>query len=280
MESPTVRRRQFGIELRNLRKRANISPAEAAEYIGITPPTLNKIENGRQPIRLAALKLMLQLYRVEAPLSDNLIRQSKEASQRGWWVAYGDVVPDWFKDYVGLEGGSTEIRAYEAGLVNGLLQTPAYTQAITLATQPTVNADELERSARFRAERQARLADNSPPTLQVVLDEAALRRPVGGPKVMREQIEHIAELSELPHVDVRLLPFSVGEHPSMGVSFTVLRWSEASADVVYVENDRGSLYLERPSDIARYVEIFEQLRSRALADTKLRSALATLASAL
>lgn len=275
-----MRRRQLGIELRRLRKEAGVTAEAAAKWVGMTAPTINKIENGRQVIRIGHLRALCQLYGVEAPLVDNLAAQSAEASKRGWWVAYGDLVPDWFRDYVGLEGGSAEICAYEAGLINGLLQTSAYTHALARAARPDATEDDLQRSATFRAERQARLASDTPPILRVVLDEAALSRPVGGREVMREQLAHLRETSHLENVDVRMLPFSAGEHPSMGTSFTLLRWTDDVADVVYQENDRGSLYLERPSDIARYAQIFRELHDRALSGGKFRAALDRLAEHL
>ncbi|MBV9013156.1 MAG: helix-turn-helix domain-containing protein [Pseudonocardiales bacterium] len=262
-----VRRRQLGGELRRLRAAAGKSAKEAAEWAGVSTSTLSKIERGVQAVKIGHVRLLAQLYGVGAPEADTLIRLAREANQRGWWAAYGDTVPDWVRTYLDLEQDASELWAYESGLIFGLFQTPAYAEAITAATQPNADSDELARLVAFRTARQQRLFGDRAPSLRVILDEAVLRRPVGGPAVMREQLEHLSEVAKLPHVSVVVQPFSAGAHPSIGLAFTLLRFADADTagmDCVYLENAQGALYQERPGDVDRYTVMFEQLSESAL----------------
>jgi transcriptional regulator with XRE-family HTH domain len=278
---PTVRRRQLGLELRRLREAAGKTPREAADWLEISPSTLSKIELGRQAIKGTHVRLLTQLYGVGAPEADTLLRLAREANQRGWWAAYGDTVPDWVRTYLGLEEDASELWAYESGLVLGLFQTPAYAEAITAAAHPEASTDELARLVAFRTARQRRLFGDRAPSLRVVLDEAVLHRLVGGPKVMREQLQHLIEVAKLPHVDLAVQPFSAGAHPSIGSAFTLLRFADtASMNCVYLENDRGALYLERPADVDRYAAMFEQLSATALSVDETQRLMARLASEL
>jgi transcriptional regulator with XRE-family HTH domain len=263
---PTVRRRQLGKELRRLREGAGKTITEAAQWVGIKPPTVSKIENGRQAIRPTNVRLLLQLYGIGAPEADTLIRLAGEANQRGWWASYGDTVPDWFRNFVGLEADASEINGYDSELVPGQLQTAEYAEAVILAAHPNTTRDELQRLVTFRHERQERLAGSTPPRLHFVLNEAVLRRPVGGAEAFHQQLNHLTEMAHLPHVDLQVLPFSAGPHVAMGQTFTVLRFpgNEAGLDFVYLENDRGALYLERPADVDRFQTIFTQLTTAAL----------------
>ncbi len=263
---PTVRRRQLGKELRRLREGAGKTITEAAQWVGIKPPTVSKIENGRQAIRPTNVRLLLQLYGIGAPEADTLIRLAGEANQRGWWASYGDTVPDWFRNFVGLEADASEINGYDSELVPGQLQTAEYAEAVILAAHPNTTRDELQRLVTFRHERQERLAGSTPPRLHFVLNEAVLRRPVGGAEAFRQQLDHLTEMAHLPHVDLQVLPFSAGPHVAMGQTFRVVRFpgDEAGLDFVYLENDRGALYLERPADVDRFQTIFTQLTAAAL----------------
>jgi transcriptional regulator with XRE-family HTH domain len=265
--SQTVRRRQLGGALRRLREAAGKSAKEAADWAGVSTSTLSKIERGVQAVKIGHVRLLAQLYGVGAPEADTLIRLAREANQRGWWAAYGDTVPDWVRTYLDLEQDASELWAYESGLIFGVFQTPAYAEAITAATQPGAGTDELAKLVAFRTIRQRRLFGDRAPSLRVILDEAVLRRPVGGPAVMREQLEHLSEMAKLPHVSVLVQPFSAGAHPSIGLAFTLLRFADADTagmDCVYLENAQGALYQERPGDLVRYTAMFEQLSESAL----------------
>jgi transcriptional regulator with XRE-family HTH domain len=278
---PTVRRRQLGLELRRLREAVGKTPKEAAEWLEITPSTLSKIELGRQTIKGTHVRLLAQLYNVGAPEIDTLLRLAREANQRGWWAAYGDTVPDYVRAYLGLEEDAEELWAYESGLVFGLFQTPAYAEAIIRSFRQDDEPDEIARLVEIRAARQRRLFADQSPAMRVVLDEAVLRRKVGGHDVMSEQLRRISEVAQLPHVEVRVLPFEAGEHPSIGTAFTLLRFADASAmNAVYLEHHMGALYLERPADLMRYTAMFEQLVGRSLSPDESLQLMATLASEL
>lgn len=263
---PTVRRRQLGRELRRLREGAGKTITEAAQWVGIKPPTISKIENGRQAIRPTNVRLLLQLYGIGAPEADTLIRLAGEANQRGWWASYGDTVPDWFRNFVGLESDASEINGYDSELIPGQLQTAEYAEAIILAAYPETPREELNRRVTFRHERQERLSVNTPPRLHFVLNEAVLRRPVGGADAFHQQLDHLAEVAQLAHVDLQVLPLAVGAHAAMGQTFRVVRFpgNEAGLDFAYLENDCGALYLERPADVELYQTIFNQVASAAL----------------
>lgn len=261
----TVRRRQLGLELRRLREEAGKTPREAAEWLDMSPSNLSKLELGRQTIKGSHVRLLAQLYDLGASALDTLLRRAREANQRSWWVAYGDTVPDWVRTYIDLEGDASELWVYESGLIFGLFQTSAYAEAITTVGLPEASADELARLVEFRAARQRRLFVTGAPTLRVVLDEAVLHRMVGGAAVMGEQLKHLVEVAQLPHVDLAVHPFGAGAHPSIGSAFTLLRFADtADMNCVYLEAQRGSLYLERPSDVEHYAAVFEQIKASAL----------------
>ncbi|MGH3718005.1 MAG: helix-turn-helix domain-containing protein [Pseudonocardiaceae bacterium] len=263
---PTVRRRQLGQELRRLREGAGKTMEEAAEWAGIQPSTISKIENGRQAIRPTNVRLLLLLYGTEGPQADALIKLADEANQRGWWAGYRDVVPAWFRIFVDLEADASEIDSYCSELVPELLQTAEYAQAVILAGHPATTQAELAQLVAFRHERQQRMAGDTPSQLHFVLNEAVLRRTVGGAEAFRRQLDHLAEMAQLPHVTLQVLPFAAGAHAAMGQTFTMLRMSgdKAGLDLVYLENDRGALYLERPTDVEHYQTIFTRLTTAAL----------------
>lgn len=262
---PTMRRRQLGQELRRLREERRMSREEAAAYIGVQPPTMSRIELGRQGIRVANIRLLLMLYRVESPESDALLRLASEANQRGWWASYGDTMPDWFRSFVGLESDATEIWTYQPELVPGLLQTPNYVRAVVRGAQETVEPPELERQVELRIARQARLDSDDPPVYRALLNEAVLHRAIGGPAVMAEQLGHLIDMAARPHVTLRIVPFSIGAHPSAGGAFMLLRFrDEPHNGCVYLDNRQGALYLERPADIEDYANAFERTAAVAL----------------
>lgn len=263
---PTVRRRRLGRELRRLRAGAGKTIEEAARWAGIQPPTISKIENGRQAIRPTNVRLLLQLYGVEAAQADTLIKLASEANERGWWTGYRDIVPAWFRTFVDLEADASEINSYCSELVPEQLQTAEYTEAVALAVHPSTTQAELAQLVAFRHERQRRLAGNTPARLHFVLDEAVLRRLVGGADAFRQQLDHLAEMAQLPHVTLQVLPFAAGAHAALGQAFTMLRLpcDETGLDVVYLEHNQDSQYLEHPADIERYQTIFTRLTTAAL----------------
>src|SRR6185437_5353791 len=176
-----------------------------------------------------------QLYGVGSPAADYLLQLSRDSAQRGWYVSYGKTVPDWFRDYLGMEAAAAEVWTWEPLFVPGLLQSPTYTEALSAALNPARTAEEIQRIVQLRTDRQQRLTGDDPLTLRAVIDEAALRREVGSRDVMRAQLEHLADISKLPNVTVQVTPFSAGAHRGMRGAFTALRFPEEPMNTVYLE---------------------------------------------
>lgn len=262
--SPTVRRRQLGMELRRLREAAGKSQEEAGEWLDIPATSISRIETGKQRIRAGDLRSLLQLYGVGSPDAEFLEQLRREADHRGWWADYGKTVPDWFRSYLGMESAAAEVWTYEAEFVPGLLQTPQYTEAVTAAVNPDASPEELSRLVEIRTVRQKRLTSGEALTLRAIINEAALRRQVGGPDVMRAQVRRIAEIATLPNVTVQVLPFAAGAHPAMLGAFTALRFPEEPINTVYIELDGAALYLETPAEVQRYTNTFKRLSCLAL----------------
>ncbi|WP_340684115.1 helix-turn-helix transcriptional regulator [Amycolatopsis coloradensis] len=263
--SPTVRRRRLDSELRRHREKAGKKIGEVAEYLGCRHSKISRIENGHGSISPGDVRLMLDLYGVQGVEADRLVQAARESRVRGWWHSYGDVLPGWLATYVGLEAEAATSRTYEGEVITGLLQTKEYARAVTAATVVPRTEDQVDRQVMLRMKRQERLHSSRPISLWAVHSEAALRRPVGGRPVMRDQLTHLLEISELPHVNVQVLPIAAGEHPAMVGPFTVLEFHEESdPDVVYVETPVGGLYMERESEIAGYTCVFGRLREMAL----------------
>jgi transcriptional regulator with XRE-family HTH domain len=271
---PTVRRRRLGAELRRLREEAGLTIERVAKSLECSDSKISRIENGQVGATPRDVRDMLELYEVGAQQRDALVEIAREARQKGWWHAYRDVpvVPA----SIGLEDTATAMRMYAALLVPGLLQTRDYASAVLRALQPGLDAAEFERWVGLRIRRQSLLDRGDAPTLWAILDEAALRRPVGGPEVMAGQLRRLASAAEQPNVTLQVLPFAAGEHAGMDGGFTIFGFSRsADSDVVHLDNTTGDLYLENPEEIKRYNEVFEQLRSAALgADDSLALVLA------
>ncbi|OAA26676.1 Helix-turn-helix domain-containing protein [Frankia sp. EI5c] len=264
--SPTVRRRRLGAELRRLREAAGVEVEQACEVLRCSASKMSRLENGRIPVRTRDVSDLLGLYGVvDGEHREALLALARESRRHGWWQAYSDVVPAWFEIYIGLEADASSISVYEPQLVHGLLQTADYARAVMRASLPEAPDDEIERRVTLRLDRQTRLRGEGPPRLWVILDEAVLRRPVGGAAAMRAQLEQIVRSAQLPNVTVQVLPFSVGAHAGLGSTFSVLGFAdETDHDVVYIEKGAGSLYLERPAEIRRYRVRLDHLMASAL----------------
>jgi transcriptional regulator with XRE-family HTH domain len=260
---PTVRRRRLGAELRRLREESGLTIERVAKSLECSDSKISRIENGQVGASPRDVRDMLELYEVDAQQRDALIEIAREARQKGWWHAYRDVpvVPA----SIGLEEGATALRMYAALLVPGLLQTRDYAIAVLRALQPGLDAEQFERWVDLRLRRQSLLDRAGAPALWTILDEAVLRRPVGGAEVMRDQLRRLAEASERPNVTLQVLPFAAGEHAGMDGGFTIFGFSRsADSDVVHLDNSSGDLYLEDPEEIRRYNEVFDQLKTAAL----------------
>jgi transcriptional regulator with XRE-family HTH domain len=265
--SPTVRRRRLRYELRRLREQRGLTIEQVQERSGgdLRAPTISRWETGDRSIRPTDLRLLLDIYDIHGEQREALLTLARQAKERGWWQSYGSAVPEWFQVYVGLEAEASSVHVYESELVPGLLQTAEYYRAFLRTAPAAGNDDEIERKIAVRLTRQERLTGDSPPEYRAVLNEAAIRRAVGGGEAMREQLNHIADIAKLPHVSIQVLPFGAGVHPAMDGAFRILGFPEpGDPDVVYLENQIGSLYLEEDLEVARYEQMFSSLIAKAL----------------
>jgi transcriptional regulator with XRE-family HTH domain len=278
---PTILRWQLGKELQELRQAAGISPQEAAAELEIGPPTLSKIEGGRQAIKGTYIKVLAPLYGIDTERKNHLLALAAEANQPEWYASWTKWIPEWFKQYLGYEASASAIRTYESELVPGVLQTPDYVRAIALANRPTSTEAELQRAVELRRARQERITHDDAPTLHAVVNEAVLRRTVGGPAVMRAQLRHLIELAKRGQVTLQVLPFDAGAHPAMTAPFVMLGFQDyPRMNTVYLENGRGALYLEREADLTRYEWMFDQLVHLALDPDATTTLLDTVAAQL
>jgi hypothetical protein len=222
---------------------------------------MSRIENAQVSVRPGDVRTLLELYGVHPDDVASLVQVARDARQRGWWQAYSDVLPGWFEVYVGLEQAASEISTFEVALVPGLLQTADYARAVIEAELPDASPTEVDRRTELRMRRQH---DDARPEVSVVLDEAVIRRFVGGSATMRAQLERLAGEAEAPGLTVQVVPFDAGAHASMIGSFSILEFPEVvDPPVVYLESRAGSLYVEGDGAHA-YVRIFRTLQAVAL----------------
>jgi transcriptional regulator with XRE-family HTH domain len=260
-----VRRMLVGAQLRRLRTEAGMSREEAGEAIRASEWKIHRLENGQVGFKDRDVGDLLRLYGVTDP--DDIagfLEFAREANEPGWWQRYGDLLPKWFKAYVDLESAATLIRTYEGQLVPGLLQTEDYMRAVIGGANLDESPEEAERRVALRIARQTLLIQPDGPRLWAVIDEAALRRPVGGPEVLRGQLERLLEASKLPNVTLQILPFGAGAHPGMVGAFSILRFADVELpDVVYVEHLTNAQYLDRRDDVNRYLHVMNSISMRA-----------------
>lgn len=262
--SPTVRRRRLGGELRRLREASDLTTYDAARHIECSQAKMSKIETGRVPVKSLEIKALLELYGASVEQIESLLALARQSQQRGWWQAHGAAVPDWFAPYLGLEAEAKSLCMYEAAVIPGPLQTPDYARALADASVQVADED-IERVVALRLARQARLTAANSLQLWTVVDEAALRRPVGSPANRLAQYEHLLEMTARPNVHLQVLPTSVGAHAGLGGSFIVIGFpDQLDGDVVYLEYQVGALYLERKPEAERYSMMFDQLRTEAI----------------
>ncbi|HEY4463328.1 MAG TPA: helix-turn-helix transcriptional regulator [Streptosporangiaceae bacterium] len=258
---PTVQRIVLGAQLRRLREARDITTEQAAEAIRGSHSKISRMEHGRVGFKDRDVADLLTLYGVTDPdVRGGLLSLAREAGHPGWWHDYGDLLPHWFEPYISLEAAASVIRNYEVQFVPGLLQTEGYAREVIRLGYPSITGQELNRRVELRMGRQRLLFRPSPPRLWAALDEAVLRRPIGGPGVMRDQVAHLIEMAENPAVTVQIVPFSVGGHSAAGGPFAILRFAEPElSDVVYLEQLTSALYLEKPAEADRYLEVMERL---------------------
>jgi transcriptional regulator with XRE-family HTH domain len=258
---PTVRRMLVGAQLRRLRTEQGLSREQAGEAIRASEWKIHRLENGQVGVKERDVVDLLRLYGVTDPGEvAALVTLAREGNEPGWWVQYSDLLPQWFRAYVDLESAASLIRTYQGQFVPGLLQTEEYTRAVIHGSQLDESPEEAKRRVALRSGRQTLLERPDAPMLWAVVDEAALRRPVGGPKVMRAQLERLIEATELPNVTLQVLPFSAGAHPAMVGAFSILRFAERELpDVVYLEHLTNALYLDKREDVDQYLHVMDQI---------------------
>jgi transcriptional regulator with XRE-family HTH domain len=260
--SPTIRRRRLGVELRRHREAAGVTIDVVAERLGCSPSKVSRIETGHTSASPTDVSNILDIYGVGDSIKAELVQIAREARQKGWWHPYSTVLTG---AYVGLETAARSIRVYEQQLVPGLLQSEEYAIALIRGARPDYPEQEIEQRVRVRMERQALLIQDDPIDLRVVLDEAVLSRPVGGDAVMRGQLTKLIEVARLPNVELQILPFAVGAHAGMDGTFVILEFEEeGDADVVFIDNATGGLFLEKIEELRKYISIFDTVRAAAL----------------
>jgi transcriptional regulator with XRE-family HTH domain len=257
---PSVQRLVLGGHLRRLREDARITTEQAASAIRGSHSKISRMEHGRVGFKDRDIADLLTLYGVTSgDEREALLKLAREANTPGWWQGYSDILPHWVEPYFGLEAAASIIRSYEVQFVPGLLQTEGYARAlIRMGNAPT--EEDVLRRAQARMSRQDILSRETPPKLWAVMDEGALRRPIGGEAVMRDQLKHLIDMCDHPAVTLQVLPFEVASHPAMGGPFTILRFSEPDLrDVVYIEQLTSALYLDKAAEVDSYLEVMEQL---------------------
>ena len=257
---PTVLRILLGSQLRMLREVKGITREEAGYAIRASGSKISRMELGRVSFKERDVTDLLKLYGVDEDETATLVELAIQANSPGWWHKYGDVLPDWFQVYVGLEEAASLIRLYEVQFVPGLLQTADYARAVVRLGQPGAAPEEIERRISLRMGRQELLTKPGGPRLWAIVDEAALRRPIGGKEVMRAQLEQLILATEEPQVTLQVMPFRSGGHAAEAGAFTVMRFPEPDLpDVVYLEQLTSALYLDKRDDVEKYTEVMERL---------------------
>ena len=257
-----VRRMLLGSQLRRLREARGITREAAGYSIRASESKISRMELGRVSFKTRDVEDLLTLYGItDEQERTSLLSLAREANVAGWWHSYSDVLPSWFPTYVGLEGAASLIRAYEVQFVHGLLQTEAYARAVVRRGMKGASAADIEKRVALRLERQKNLVSEFAPDFHIVLDEAALRRPYGDREVMRDQLQHLIEISERPNVRLQIMPFSFGGHSGESGAFTVLSFPESDlSDVVYLEQLTSALYLDKSEDVGQYEKALKELQ--------------------
>jgi transcriptional regulator with XRE-family HTH domain len=274
----TVRSRRLALELRHFREESGLTGERVAEEMGWSGAKVYRIEGDKVRILPRDVQRLLRLYGITGPHHDAVLELARQARIKDWWHQYSGTIPEWFQFYVGLEAAASAMHGYDAELVPGLLQTEGYIRAIMSMAADRETA-EVEGQITVRMERQKRLTGSEPLELWAVLNEAVIRRVVGGPAVMREQLRHLVDMSALANVTVQVLTYDAGAHPAMHGSFTVIEFPvPVDPDVVYLEAKTSALYLEKTEDVRRYSLMFDYLRAQALSPEASRDLMARLAA--
>jgi hypothetical protein len=258
---PTVLRILLGAQLRRLREGRAITREDAGWEIRASGSKISRMELGRVSFKERDVSDLLSLYGVtDAKEREALLELARQANSPGWWHHFGDILPPGFQSFLGLEAAATLVRTYEIQFVPGLLQTPEYARAIMLLGHAGTSPDDIDRRVELRMQRQQILNRSDPPQLWAVIDEAVLRRPIGGVAVMKAQIESLIEASKKPNVRLQIIPFHAGGHAAAGGSFAIFRFPEPELpDVVWVEHLTSSIYIDKREDVDHYAIAMERV---------------------
>ncbi|MGW8683916.1 helix-turn-helix domain-containing protein [Streptomyces sp. NPDC055817] len=258
--APTVLRMILGRRLQDMRLGAGASLEDAARALRVKTLTIRRLEKAEVALKPLYVEKLLETYGAGRQEIDEFVDLAEQANEPGWWHSYRDVVPSWFTAYVSLETGAKTLRTYEPQYVTGLLQTPGYARAVLRGGLPNGSEEELVRRVELRLHRQSLLEREDAPTLWVVMEEAVLHRTVGGPDVMREQIERLLDVSELAHISVDIVPFTAGAHVGACAPFTYFRFEEPELpDIVYSELLSASVYLDQRADVVAHLEAHSRM---------------------
>lgn len=264
-QPPTVRLRRLAAELRRLRTAAKLTREDVTEQTGINSVTLYRIEKARTRPQKRTLLALLDLYQVGEVQRVDLLAVQGGSNNQGWLRPYHSELPEEYTAYIGFEAEARTVRNYESLFVPGLLQTDDYARAVIRGGLPSASDEEVEQRVRARMDRQALLSKDQPVRLWAIVDEATVRRVVGGRKVMREQVRALLQVTEAPHVTVQVIPFAKGAHAGMTGSFVHMDFPDpADPELVYVDTPAGELFLETDVELRRYKSMFEHLQAVAL----------------
>lgn len=277
-QTPTVRLRRLAAELRRLRASAELTREDVTDRTGINAATLYRIETARVRPQQRTLSTLLHLYEVAEPQRGELLALSQGASVQGWLRPYHSELPEEYTAYISFEAEARAVRNYESLFIPGLLQTEDYARAVIKGVLPMASTRETEQRVRARVERQVVLAKDEPLHLWVIMDEAAVRRMVGGPKIMREQLLRLTAVAAEPHMTLQVIPFSAGAHAGMPGSFVLMSFPDVEEpEVIYIDSMAGDLFLEAEVDVRRYGTMFDNLRAVALSPDDTSGLIAKLA---
>lgn len=258
--APTVLRMILGRRLQDIRLGAGASLEDAAKALRVQTLTVRRLEKAEVALKPLYVEKLLETFGADRQEIDEFVDLAEQANKPGWWHSYRDAVPGWFTAYVSLESGAKTLRTYEPQYVTGLLQTPDYAHAVLRGGIPNGSDEELARRVELRLRRQSLLEREDAPTLWVVMEEAVLHRVVGGPHVMREQIERLLDVSELVHVSLDIVPFTAGAHVGACALFTYFRFEEPELpDIVYSELLSASVYLDQRADVVSHLEAHSRM---------------------
>ncbi|MEV8475180.1 helix-turn-helix transcriptional regulator [Streptomyces sp. NPDC051173] len=280
-QMPTVRLRRLAAELRRLRTGVELTREDVSAHTGINTATLYRIETARVRPQRRTLIALLNLYEVPEPQRGEILALSQGASTQGWLRPYHSELPEEYTAYISFEAEARAVRNYESLFIPGLLQTEDYARAVIKGVLPMASTREVEQRVQARVERQAVLAKGDPLHMWAIMDEAALRRVVGGPDVMHEQMRHLATVATDPHMTLQVIAFGAGAHAGMPGSFVLMSFPEVEdPEIIYIDSMAGDLFLEAEADVRRYGAIFDNLRAVALSPDDTSSLIASLAKEL